>query len=118
MTDDDLMTMVRNSFTPVHVTTSVEQITRRGRAQRHAHRPAEPSVPTLPSQPVAAAQRRDAHLVIVLDIHPSALPSGTGLQLASTLTLLPPVTTNGGTQRTAHTSVATDLVYASPQCTG
>jgi hypothetical protein len=75
-------------------------------------------VPTLPSQPVAAAQRRDAHLVIVLDIHPSAMPSGTGLQLASTLTLLPPVTTNGGTQRTAHTSVATDLVYASPQCTG
>lgn len=29
MTDDDLMTMVGNSFTSVHVTTSVEKITRR-----------------------------------------------------------------------------------------
>ena len=58
------------------------------------------------------------NLVIVLEIHPSALPSSTGVQLATTFTLLPPVTTNGGTQHVARTGVAMGLVYASPQCTG
>ena len=44
--------------------------------------------------------------------------SCTGVQLATTFNLLPPVTTNGGTQRVARTAVAMGLVYASPQCTG
>lgn len=48
----------------------------------------------------------------------SALPGGTGVQLATSFTLLPPVTTNGGTQHVARTGVAIGLVYASPQWTG
>ncbi len=40
MNDDDLMTAVRNSFTSVHVTPPVEQITRRGRALRARRRSA------------------------------------------------------------------------------
>jgi hypothetical protein len=197
MNDDDLMTAVRNSFTTVHVTTPVEQITRRGRAVRTRRRiPAlagalgvaagaalavtslHPGTPPASHQPTASlaawtvARQPDGtiqvtlrelsnpaglqrklradgvpasitligqqnpacrqypasralldsvatrtfeilptvhhgppaglpgsvlKLVIIMEIHPSALPSGTGLQLASTLTLLPPVTTNGGT---------------------
>jgi hypothetical protein len=57
-------------------------------------------------------------LVILLEIHASALHSGTGVRLATTFILLPPVTTNGGTQRVARTGAAIGLVYASPQCTG
>ncbi len=57
-------------------------------------------------------------LVVVMLIHPSALPSGTGMQLATTFTLLPPVAANGGVERVAHGRVEKGLVYASPQCTG
>jgi hypothetical protein len=56
--------------------------------------------------------------VVVMLIHPSALPSGTGVQLATTFTLLPPVVANGGVEHVAHQDVERDLVYASPQCTG
>jgi hypothetical protein len=218
MNDNELMTAVRESFTGVHVTTPVEQITRRGRAVRARRRipalagalavaagavvavtsllPGTPPASHQPAAPLAAwtvakqsdgaiqvtirqlsnpagLQRRlradgvpasitligqqnpscrpyrasrtlldsvmthtfeilpTAHsgpptglpgsvlsLVIVLEIHPSALPSGTGVQLATTFTLLPPVTTNGGTQHVARTGLAMGLVYASPQCTG
>jgi hypothetical protein len=218
MNDNQLMTAVRESFTSVHVTTPVEQITRRGRAVRARRRipalagalavaagaavavtsllPGTPRASYQPAAPLAAwtvAKQSDgtvrvtirelsnpaglqrqlradgipasvtligqqnpscrpylasrtlldsvmthtfkilptAHhgpptglpgsvlnLVIVMDIHPSALPSGTGVQLATTFTLLPPVTTNGGTQHVARTHVAMGLVHASPQCTG
>lgn len=57
-------------------------------------------------------------LVVVMLIHPSALPSGTGVQLATAFTLLPPVAANGGVERAAHGAVEKGLVYASPQCTG
>ncbi len=57
-------------------------------------------------------------LVVVMLIHPSALPSGTGVQLATTFTLQPPVVSNGGVHKVAHLHVEQDLVYASPQCTG
>jgi hypothetical protein len=218
MNDNELMTAVRESFTSVHVTTPVEQVTRRGRALRARRRipvlagaltvaagaavattsllPSTPQTSHQPTVPLAAwtvAKQSDGtiqvtirrlsnpaglqrqlradgvpasvtligqqnpscrpyrasrtlldsvmthtfeilptphhgpptglpgsvlNLVIVMEIHPSALPSGTGVQLATTFTLLPPVTTNGGTQHVARTGVATGLVYASPQCTG
>jgi hypothetical protein len=218
MNDSELITMVRESFTPVHVTTPVQQITSRGRAVRARRRipalagalavaagaviavtsihPAIPRASHQPTAPLAAwtvAKQSDGtiqvtlrqlsdpaglqrelradsvpasltligqqnpacrpyhasrtlldsvvthtfeilptvhhgpptglpgsalSLVIVMDIHPSALPSGIGVQLATTFTLLPPVIANGGTQRVAHTGVAMGLVYASPQCTG
>jgi hypothetical protein len=218
MNDDELMTVVGNSFTSIHVTNPVEQITSRGRAVRARRRipilagalavaagaalamtsllPGSPQASHPSTAPLAAwtvakqsdgtikvtirelsnpaglqhQLRADAvpasvtligqqnpscrpyrasrtlldsvvtrtfeilptvhhgpptglpgsalNLVVVMEIHPSALPSGTGLQLASTFTLLPPVTTNGGTQRVARTGVAMGLVYASPQCTG
>ena len=218
MKDDELMTAVRESFTSVHVTTPVEQITSRGRTVRARRRipvlagalavaagaavavtslhPGTPPASHQPTAPLAAwtvAKQSDGtiqvtirelsnpaglqrklradgvpasvtligqqnplcrpyrasrtlldsvvtrtfeilpavhhgpptglpgsalSLVIVMDIHPSALPSGTGLRLASTFTLPPPVTTNGGTQRVARTRVAMGLVYASPECTG
>jgi hypothetical protein len=218
MNDNELMTAVRESFTSVHGTTPVEQITNRGRALRARRRipvlagalavaagaalavtsllPGTPQASHQPTAPLAAwtvAKQSDGtvrvtirelsnpaglqrklradgvpasvtligqqnpscrpyrasrtlldsvvtrtfeilptvhhgpptglpgsvlNLVIIMKIHPSALPSGTGVQLASTFTLLPPVTTNGGTQRTARTGVAMGLVYASPQCTG
>jgi hypothetical protein len=57
-------------------------------------------------------------LVVVMLIHPSALPSGTGVQFATTFTLLPPVAANGGVERVAHGRVEKGLVHASPQCTG
>ena len=57
-------------------------------------------------------------LVVVMLIHPSALPSGTGVQLATSFTLLPPVVANGGVENVAHGDVEEGLVYASAQCTG
>ena len=75
-------------------------------------------LPTVHHGPPAGRPGSALSLVIVMDIHPSARPGGTGVQLASTFTLLPPVTTNGGTQRVARAHVAIGLVYASPQCTG
>jgi hypothetical protein len=57
-------------------------------------------------------------LVVVMLIHPSALPSGTGVQLATTFTLLPPAAANGGVERVAQGRVEKGLVHASPQCTG
>jgi len=218
MNDNELMTAVRQSFTGVHVTTPVEQVTRRGRAVRARRRlpalagalavaagaavavtsihPGTPQASHQPTAPLAAwtvAKQSDgtiqvtirqlsnpaglqrqlradgvpasvtligqqnptcrpypasrtlldsvmthtfeilptAHhgpptglpgsalnLVIVMEIHPVALPRGTGVQLATTFTLLPPVTTNGGTQHVARAHLAMGLVYASPQCTG
>ena len=57
-------------------------------------------------------------LVVVMLIHPSALPSGVGVQLATTFTLHPPVVSNGGVENVAHGDVEQGLVYASAQCTG
>jgi hypothetical protein len=57
-------------------------------------------------------------LVVVMLIHPSALPSGTGVQLATSFTLLPPVAANGGVDHVAHLGAELNLVYASPACTG
>jgi len=57
-------------------------------------------------------------LVVVMLIHPSALPSGTGVQLATTFTLLPPVVANGSVENVAHGDVEQGLVYASARCTG
>jgi len=52
-------------------------------------------------------------LVLVLVIHPSALPRGVGLQFATGLSQS---VTAGGVHNTQSTHL--DLVYASPQCTG
>jgi hypothetical protein len=57
-------------------------------------------------------------LVVVMLIRPSALPSGTGVQLATTFTMQPPVASNGGVEKVAHGDVERGLVYASAQCTG
>ena len=61
MNDDDLMTAVRNSFTSVHVTTPVEQITRRGRALRARRR-----IPALAGALAVAA----AAALAVTSLHP------------------------------------------------
>jgi hypothetical protein len=218
MNDNELMTMVGNSFTSVHVTTPVDQITRRGRAvharrripvlagalvvaagaavavtsfspsfPRAAHQPGAPLaawtvaklsdgairvtihqlsdpaglqrqlradgvpasvtligkqnracrpyrasralldsvmthtfevLPTAHHGPPTGLPGSALNLVIVMEVHPSALPKGAGVQLATTFTLLPPVTTNGGTQHVARGTMVTGLVHASPQCTG
>lgn len=75
-------------------------------------------LPTVHHGPPAGLPGSALSLVVVMDIHPSALPTGTGVQLASTFRLLPPVTANGGTQRVASTAVTVGLVYAGSQCTG
>lgn len=57
-------------------------------------------------------------VVVVMLIHPSALPRGTGVQLATSFTLLPPVAANGGVEHVARLGAELNLVYASPACTG
>jgi hypothetical protein len=57
-------------------------------------------------------------VVVVMLIHPSALPTGAGVQLATSFTLLPPVAANGGVDHVAHLGAELNLVYASPACTG
>ena len=57
-------------------------------------------------------------LVVVVLIHPSALPSGVGVQLATTFTMQPPVVSNGSVENVAHGDAEQGLVYASTQCTG
>jgi hypothetical protein len=71
-----------------------------------------------PRQGLANMPDQVLSLVVVTLIHPSALPSGTGVQLATTFTLLPPVVANGGVENVAHGDVKQGLVYASAQCTG
>jgi len=75
-------------------------------------------LPPLHQGPPASTPGKALSLVVVMLIHPSALPSGTGVQLATTFTLLRPVAANGGVERVAHGHVEKGLVYASPQCTG
>jgi len=75
-------------------------------------------LPTTHQGPPANMPDQALSLVIVMLIHPSALPSGTGVQLATTFTLLPPVVANGGVGNVAHGDVEQGLVYASAQCTG
>ncbi|HEY6278898.1 MAG TPA: hypothetical protein VIX86_21505 [Streptosporangiaceae bacterium] len=53
-------------------------------------------------------------LVLVMVIRPSALPSGTGVRLATSFALFSPAPGH----MVARTHVEHDLVYASPQCTG
>jgi hypothetical protein len=55
-------------------------------------------------------------LVLVLLIHPSALPAGAGVQIAATFPVPSSAPAGGAVQEhgTAHLS----LVYASPRCTG
>ena len=75
-------------------------------------------LPTPHQGPPADMPDQALSLVVVMLIHPSALPSGTGVQLATTFTLLPPVAANGGVENVAHGDVEQGLVYASAQCTG
>jgi hypothetical protein len=75
-------------------------------------------LPTPHQGPPASMPDQALSLVVVTLIHPSALPSGTGVQLATTFTLLPPVVANGGVENVAHGDVEQGLVYASAQCTG
>ena len=75
-------------------------------------------LPTPRQGPPANMPDQVLSLVVVTLIHPSALPSGTGVQLATTFTLLPPVVANGGVENVAHGDVEQGLVYASAQCTG
>jgi len=75
-------------------------------------------LPTPHQGPPASMPDQPLSLVVVMLIHPSALPSGTGVQLATTFTLLPPVVANGGVGNVAHGDVEQGLVYASAQCTG
>ena len=70
MNDDDLMTAVRNSFTSVHVTTPVEQITRRGRALRARRR-----IPALAGALAVAA----AAALAVTSLHPGTPGPATSL---------------------------------------
>jgi hypothetical protein len=56
--------------------------------------------------------------VVIMLIHPSALPSGAGVQLATSFTLLPPVVANGGVHHVARLGAELNLVYASRACTG
>jgi hypothetical protein len=75
-------------------------------------------LPTPHQGPPANMPDRALSLVLVMLIDPSALPTGTGVQLATTFTLLPPVVANGGVENVAHGLVERGLVYASAQCTG
>jgi hypothetical protein len=80
-----------------------------------------PSFEVLPAphQGPPASMPGDAlSLVVVMLIHPSALPGGIGVQLATTFTMQPPVVSNGGVANVAHGDVEHGLVYASAQCTG
>jgi hypothetical protein len=80
-----------------------------------------PSFEALPAPhqgPQANMPGEALSLVIVMLIHPSALPSGVGVQLATTFTMQPPVVSNGGVENVAHGDVERGLVYASAQCTG
>jgi hypothetical protein len=80
-----------------------------------------PSFEVLPAPhqgPPANMPGEALSLVIVMLIHPSALPSGVGVQLATTFTMQPPVVSNGGVENVAHGDVERGLVYASAQCTG
>ncbi len=67
-------------------------------------------VPSQHQGPPASTSPPQPDLVLVFDINPSALPSGVGIQLATTFTQLSP--------GAARETVRAALVYASPQCTG
>jgi hypothetical protein len=54
--------------------------------------------------------RSQAYLVLVFHINPPALPPGAGVQIATSFTTVRP--------GLARSSIASGLVYASPQCTG
>ena len=58
------------------------------------------------------------NLVFVIVIHPSALPSGVGVHIATTFTMQPPVVSNGGAENVAHGDAERGPVYASAQYTG
>jgi len=80
-----------------------------------------PSFEVLPAPrqgPPANTPGEALSLVVVLLIHPSALPSGIGVQLATTFTMQLPIDSNGGVSKVAHGDVEHGLVYASPRCTG
>ena len=55
-------------------------------------------------------------LVLVVLIHPSALPAGAGVQIAATFPVPSSAPAGGAVQEHGTTHVS--LVYASPQCTG
>jgi hypothetical protein len=76
------------------------------------------AVPPQRLAPPANNPLTTVNLAVVLTIHPSALPSGTGVQLATTFTLLPPVVAHGSVEHVAHLGLQQALVYASPACTG
>jgi hypothetical protein len=65
----------------------------------------------LPHQgPPPSASPPEPNLVLVFHVNPSALPTGTGVQLATSFTPVRPGLATG--------SIRHGLVYASPQCTG
>ncbi len=85
------------------------------------HRIISPRFEVLPAPhqgPPASMPGGALSLVVVMLIHPSALPGGVGVQLATSFTMQPPVVSNGGVEKVAHGGIQRGLVYASPQCTG
>jgi hypothetical protein len=85
-----------------------------------AHRVFSRTIEVIPPRqgPPAGTPLARIGVVVVMLIHPSALPSGTGVQLATSFTLLPPVAANGGVEHVARLGAELNLVYASPACTG
>ncbi|HEY6310797.1 MAG TPA: hypothetical protein VIY52_08320 [Streptosporangiaceae bacterium] len=67
-------------------------------------------VPLLHQGPPPSTPPPQPNLVLVFHISPSALPPGTGVQIATSFTPVRP--------GLARSSIASGLVYASPQCTG
>ena len=63
--------------------------------------------PSAPPQPGVPPQ---SGLVLILLIHPAALPAGTGVQISASFTPVSPTA--------ARATMAMALVYASPACTG
>ena len=72
--------------------------------------PAHESVPPPSASPWPPGSNPEMSPIVVLVIHPSALPSGAGIQLAASFAQSSP--------GQAHEHVQVDLVDASPQCTG
>jgi hypothetical protein len=67
-------------------------------------------VPLTHQGPPPSTSPPEPNLVLVFHINPSALPPGTGVQIATSFTPVRP--------GLAHSSIGSGLVYASPQCTG
>ena len=67
-------------------------------------------IPSTHQGPPPSTSAPQPNAVLVFHINPSALPAGTGVQLATSFTPVRP--------GVAHATIRHGLVYASPQCTG